>query len=75
MEVNQETALEKLDKVRARIFNEGMSERNPKLLVIASELGEIQKLFLEENYKMNPGKIISNENVTELDRGFEGRRL
>ncbi len=83
MEKSKNDALEKLEELRSRLYLEGKENHNPRRLIIASELLEIQKMFLESEkektaqYQKNLDQsyVVTSGNYEDLDRGFNGGQL
>lgn len=80
-EDNQTPAFKKLDELRERLYFEGGATRDPKILLLAQELGEIEKMLMEERKQnqtpstmamreLSKGGIVTH-NTDDLDRGHE----
>lgn len=76
-EDNQTLAFKKLDELRERLYFEGSATRDFKILLIAQELGEIEKMILEEKKtyttisKEKPRGGYVAHKVEDLDKGHE----
>lgn len=80
-EDNQTLAFKKLSELRKRLYFEGGATRDPKILLLAQELGEIEKMLMEERKQnqtpstmamreLSKGGIVTH-NTDDLDRGHE----
>lgn len=74
MESIHQNSMQELEKLRERVFLAGSVNHNPELLVIANDLLEIQKMFLEEEKELLEkqtlqGGIVTSDNIEDLDRG------
>ncbi len=74
----QRKAMQKLENLRERLLLAGTRNHNPELLVIANDLLEIKRMFLEEEKELLgktqtlPSSIVTSNNIDNLDRDFTG---